>query len=255
MNHLIKIVNFYKIKKESDVKAIKYYFDMIDKNYFIYHSRIVKTSNFYFIFFKKTLKKINYCPICIDNIYNNKYLKIIPIYLYNRYFFIQPSYKQYINMHLVIIDLIHIPHEINENTINYLFSFIEQFPSFFICANTNLKNIGGSVNEHLHYQAGISDMPLFHKDASLIEDDIYLVDWYLTTYLIKSSDKELIKEKYNHLLSKHQDEFTSFNPILFSRNEIYYLYLILRCAEEINQHLVYKDFKEGKQLKIYIWNS
>ena len=169
----------------------------------------------------------------------------MPIYLYDRFFYIQPSNKQYVSNHIVIIDLIHTKHKIDNNTIHYFISFLDEFPSLIICANTDLEGIGGSILEHLHYQAGIFDMPVFHKDASMIEDDIYLVDWYLTTYLIKSPDKQIIQEKYEYLLEKYQNEVTSFNPILFLRNDEYYLYLILRCAEEINIHNEFKDFKVG----------
>ena len=245
MNHLIKIINFYKYKKESDKKAIKYLFELIDENYYIKPTRTLKALDFSFIFFpKKTTNKIG-CPLCLENIYTNKHLKIMPIYLYDRFFYVQPSNKQYVSNHLVIIDLIHTPHKIDNNTINYFLSFVDEFPSFLICANTHLEGIGGSIIEHLHYQAGMFDMPIFHKDASMIEDDIYLVDWYLTTYLIKSPDKQIIQEKYEYLLEKYQNEVTSFNPILFLRNDEYYLYLILRCAEEINIHNEFKDFKVG----------
>lgn len=245
MNHLINVVNFYKIKKENDKKAINYFYNLINENYFSKSTRSIKCQDFSFIFFAKKNNVKNGCPLCIDNIYKNEYLRFIPIYLYDRFFIIQPSFKQYINNHIVIIDLIHIPHKIDNKTIDYFLSFIKQFPSFFICANNHLENIGGSVNEHLHYQAGIYDMPIFHKDAALIEDDIYEVEWYLKTFLIKSNNAEVIKEKYLYLLDKYQNEATSFNPVLFIRNEIYHLYMILRCAEEINIHNEYKDFKIG----------
>lgn len=245
MNHLIKVVNFYKIRKENDKKAINYFFDLISENYFLKSTRTIKFQDFSFIFFSKKNIIKNGCPLCVDNIYKNQNLKVMPIYLYDRFFIIQPSYKQYITSHIVIIDLIHIPHKIDNNTINYFISFVKLFPSYFICANNHLDKIGGSVNEHLHYQAGIYDMPIFHKDAVLVEDDIYEVEWYLTTFLIKSESEEIIKEKYLYLLEKYQNEVTSFNPILFIRGNIYYLYMILRCAEEINIHDEYKDFKVG----------
>ena len=245
MNHLIKIVNFYKLKKDCDIKAIKYFFDLFDEAYYIKQSRTLKSLDFNFVFFPKKITNKLGCPLCLDNIYSNKFLKIIPIYLYDRYFYIQPSNKQYISNHIVIIDLFHIPHKIDNITINYFLSFLDEFPSFMICSNTNLNGIGGSINDHLHYQAGIADMPLFHKDATMYEDEIYLVDWYLTTFLIKSDDKQIIKEKYEYLINKHQNEATSFNPVLFIRDNVYYLYMILRCAEEINIHNEYTNFKIG----------
>lgn len=245
MNHLIKVVNFYKIKKENDQKAVKYFFELINQDYYIKPTRSIKCQDFSFIFFPKTNNKLMNCPLCLENIYTNKHLKLMPIFLYDRFFLIQPSYKQYVNNHLVIVDLIHTPHKIDEKTINYFISFIDEFPSFIICSNTELSGISGSVNSHLHYQVGIFDMPIFHRDATYIEEELYNVDWYLETFLIKNTDKEIIKEKYLYLLNKYKNEATSFNPILFVRDKVYYLYLIIRCAEEINIHNQYKDFKVG----------
>ena len=245
MNHLINVVNFYKLKKENDKKAIKYFFSLVDDNYYIKPTRSIKCMNFSFIFFAKTNRKKTKCPLCFENIYENQFLKLMPIYLHNRLFIIQPSYKQYVENHLVVIDLVHTPHTIDKNTIDYFISFIKQFPSYIICANTNIDKIGGSILEHLHYQVGIFDMPIFHKDAIEIDDDIYEINWYLKTFLVKNCDYLIIKEKYLYLLEKFQNEATSFNPILFIRDGIYHLYMILRCAEEINIHNEYKTFKVG----------
>jgi len=245
MKELIKIINFYKERKISDIKCISSFIEGIDINYYTKPTRTIKTNDFIFTLFAKKINTNRNCPLCFENIYTNKYLKIIPIKLQNRYFFIQPSPKQYVSNHLVIIDFVHTSLIIDDKTIMYFYDFIKQFPSFTITSNNNLEGIGGSIREHIHYQAGIMDMPIFHRDATYYEDDIYLVDWYLTTFLIKSDDITLINEKYLYILKKYQNEVTSFNPVMFIRNEIIHLYLIVRCAEEINIHNEYKWFKEG----------
>jgi hypothetical protein len=245
MNNLIKVVQFYKIKNSNGFNAIESFFCDVDEKYYIKPTRAIKTCEFSFIFFAKTNKKNLSCPICFENIYTNNLLKIMPLWINKRLFFIQPSIKQYVKYHLVIIDFTHHEMSIDKNTILNFYDFLKQFPTLTICSNTNLEGIGGSINSHLHYQAGVMDMPIFHKDAELIEDDIYLVDWYLTTFLIKDNDIIKINEKYLYLLDKYQNEATSFNPVMFFRNDTIYLYLILRCGEEINNHLKYVDFKQG----------
>ena len=187
MNHLINVVRFHKLKNKNSLDAINDFFTNIDEEYYIKPTRSIKTPQFNFIFFAKQNKKTNGCPLCFENIYINKYLKIMPLCLNNRFYFIQPSIKQYVKNHIVIIDFVHYDMKISEDIILTFYDFIKQFPHLVICSNTDLENIGGSINKHQHFQAGIMDMPLFHQDATLIEEDIYLVDWYLTTFLIRDA--------------------------------------------------------------------
>ena len=119
MKELIKIINFYKERKISDIKCISSFIEGIDINYYTKPTRTIKTNDFIFTLFAKKINTNKTCPLCFENIYTNKYLKIIPIKLQNRYFFIQPSPKQYVSNHLVIIDFIHTILIIDDITIMY----------------------------------------------------------------------------------------------------------------------------------------
>ena len=81
-------------------------------------------------------------------------------------------------------------------------------------------------DNHNHFEAGLIDFPLLKQDASIYYEDIYLVDWYITTFLIKDNDLSNIIEQFNYLLDKHKTATPI--TIFFKRNSKYYLYVILK---------------------------
>ena len=245
MKELLKVIQFYKLRYESDKLALDYFFSLFNNDYYIKSTRMIKTDEFNFIFFPKKKTTYQVCPLCFENIYLNPNLKIMPILLNNRYYFIQPSIKQYVKNHLVIIDFTHKKMAIDNTIIISFYQFLKLFPSLVICSNCELEGIGGSILNHQHFQAGCIDSQLFKRDAELMDNEIYEVDWYLETYLIKNVDINIVNEKYLYLLEKCQNEATSFNPVMFIRDDVIYLYLIKRCKEEINIHKEYTSFKEG----------
>ena len=110
--------------------------------------------------------------------------------------------------------------------------FIKLFPSFMIIY---------FEDNHNHFEAGLIDFPLLKQDASIYYEDIYLVDWYITTFLIKDNDLSNIIEQFNYLLDKHKTATPI--TIFFKRNSKYYLYVILKKYQLFQLHVLKKDVK------------
>ena len=122
------------------------------------------------------------CPYCFKNIYNN-YLTYIPLHLNDCHFYLKPSKLQIFNNHFEINDLIHERVQISDKTFIMMREFITLFPSFMIIY---------TESEHHRFVAGLIDSTILQQDASIYLEDIYLVDWYITTFLIKDYNFENI---------------------------------------------------------------
>lgn len=243
MSKITIIKNFYQQKKTSLEIALQNYFASIDKNYFIPAIRKISSKEINLIIFPRQSKKnISFCPICLDNIYRNQYLRVIPIYLYDRYFFLQPSPKQYVKYHLVIIDLFHVPQAVNPKTIDYFAAFLKHFPKMFIATNCTLKKGGASILNHLHYQAGLDNLPVFNCDATQINGNLYRLEYLTPLYFIKDDDIENIKKTFLQIWQQNNSIDNSFNLIMRKINNTFWLYLALRNENATNN---YEDFKKG----------
>ena len=211
MNHLLKVIRFYKNLKTSDALAAENYLD----NLSILNNPIktITAKDFHFLYFNEH-KIYEDCCHCFNNIYNYPEVDYIPIKIKDRHFFIFPSINQIFKNHLLINDFIHLNNTCL-NHIYYMKDILKLFTSSMILySNTN----------HNHYEIGVIESPIFHKDATLIKDEIYKVDWYLPTFLIKDKDIETITENYHTLLKNDKDNNKIL--ILLNRNNKFYLYII-----------------------------
>ena len=245
MNNIINCYKFNKLLLENDKKAIDFFYSITDNSYFIKPIGKKYTEDLSFIYFKKSEIKVEYCSLCICKLnYDNKF-KVMPIYFNNKYFLLSFSNKQYVLNHLVVASLEHKKQTIDLITIKDFLEFTNLMPSFVICANTDLKNCGASIKNHLHYQIGLIKAPLFLADATEIEENLYQVNWYLKTFLIKTKDKDILLSLAEKLFNEYKSEYYSFNPIMYKRSDSYYLYLICRSNKDEYIAKEYEWFKKG----------
>ena len=80
--------------------------------------------------------------------------RIIPVTLDGDSYFLQYSPYVYYNEHCIVFDGNHVPMKISEKGFRRLFSFIKQFPHYFIGSNSDLPISGGSILTHEHFQGG-----------------------------------------------------------------------------------------------------
>jgi len=80
--------------------------------------------------------------------------RIIPVTLDGDGYFLQYSPYVYYNEHCIVFDGRHVPMKISEKGFRRLFSFVKQFPHYFIGSNSDLPISGGSILTHEHFQGG-----------------------------------------------------------------------------------------------------
>ena len=218
MNHLLNIIKFYKLFKNNYLEAITNYLSKTNTKKPI---KIIKTNDFNILYFDN-LFIIDECAFCFKNVYSFNEVSYIPIEINNTHFFLIPSVNQIFNNHLLINDFIHKESTI-ENQINNMKKILDLFPSlitFYYHSN------------HNHFELGEINCPLFNKDATLFKDEIYKVEWYLPTFLIKNNDINVLNINLNILNNTYKNYKQIL--ILFNRFDKYYLYVIYQTNDKLN---------------------
>ena len=66
----------------------------------------------------------------------------------------------YYNEHCIVMNARHTPMVIDRGVFDKLFSFVEQFPHYFLGSNADLPIVGGSILSHEHFQGGHHTFPM-----------------------------------------------------------------------------------------------
>lgn len=178
-------------------------------------------------------------------------IRMVPVTLNNNQWFLQLSPYVYYENHIILFNKNHSPMKIDGSTLDNLVSFVDQYPSFFLGSNADLPIVGGSILSHEHYQGGTHILPVMkakprfeYYDVNHTDCKIYYLDWFNSTFLVESKNKETLKEIYEKILNTWNDfsleklgiiaktgetRHNTITPILRKENEVYKLYLILRC--------------------------
>ena len=101
-------------------------------------------------------------------------LRLIPMKLRGRDWYLQYSPYSYYNEHCIVLGEEHVPMRISRDTFENLFAFIHLFPHYFLGSNADLPIVGGSILSHDHYQGG---RYVFAMDKAPIER------WYKTPHI------------------------------------------------------------------------
>lgn len=108
------------------------------------------------------------CMLCVENPgyagRNNfparQNHRIVPVTLAGDPWFFQYSPYLYYPEHCIIFNSKHVPMKISRGTFERLFSFVEQFPHYFLGSNADLPIVGGSILNHDHFQGGHYTFPM-----------------------------------------------------------------------------------------------
>lgn len=152
--------------------------------------------------------------------------RIIPVALAGDPFYLQYSPYVYFNEHCIIFHRNHIPMEMNEHTLDQIFSFVEQFPHYTCGSNADLPIVGGSILTHSHFQGGSYTFPMtrattnrsvYCPDFPNVQAGI--LNWPVSTVRLIGSDAQTVKTAAARLLHTWQswsDE--SVNIIAYTGN-------------------------------------
>lgn len=163
---------------------------------------------------------------------------------------LQYSPYVYYNEHCILFNKQHTPMKIDKAAFSKLFSFVEQFPHYFIGSNADLPIVGGSILAHEHFQGGNYefpmakapiDKPLTFKGYENINAGI--VRWPMSVIRLNGSSKNDIIDLADKILNawrSYTDEsafifaetdgepHNTITPIARMRNGNYELDLVLR---------------------------
>ena len=198
------------------------------------------------------------CQLCIENEGYEGRLdhparanhRIIPIEINGEDWGFQYSPYVYYNEHCIVFNSKHVPMKIEENTFRKMFSFIDQFPHYFIGSNADLPIVGGSILSHDHFQGGKHTFPMEKAEAIAsytvkgYEDvSVSILNWPLSVIRLSSEDKERVISLATHILNKWRgfsdeeafifaetdgEKHNTITPIGRFRDKKYELDLVLR---------------------------
>ena len=216
----------------------------------------------------KNAKQSGYpkCQLCIENEgYAGRVNhparqnhRIIPIQIQGNQWGFQYSPYVYYNEHCIVFNSQHIPMKIEHDTFEKLFSFVEQFPHYFVGSNADLPIVGGSILSHDHFQGGnyefaMAKAPVERTFEVKGFEDISagIVKWPMSVIRISHKDYHRLIELADVILEKwrgytDEDAFVfaytdgephnTITPIARKRGERYELDLVLRNNITTKEH-------------------
>lgn len=216
----------------------------------------------------KNAKQSGYpkCQLCIENEgYAGRVNhparqnhRIIPVEIQGNKWGFQYSPYVYYNEHCIVFNSQHIPMKIEHNTFEKLFSFVEQFPHYFVGSNADLPIVGGSILSHDHFQGGnyefaMAKAPVEKEFTVKGFEDIKtgIVKWPMSVIRLSHKDYHRIIELADVILAKwrgYTDEeafifaetdgepHNTITPIARKRGDSYELDLVLRNNITTEEH-------------------
>ncbi len=174
----------------------------------------------------------------------------VPVQIAGESWFFQYSPYVYYNEHCIVFNSRHVPMKIDEAAFRKLFSFITQFPHYFVGSNADLPIVGGSILSHDHFQGG---RYTFAMERAEVEEKVSfraypdiaagIVRWPMSVLRLRGKDPERVIALAVHVLGcwrGYTDEaafifaetegtpHNTITPIARRRGEDYELDLVLR---------------------------
>ena len=174
----------------------------------------------------------------------------VPIRIAGEDWFFQYSPYVYYNEHCIVFNSRHVPMKIDRVAFEKLFSFLSQFPHYFVGSNADLPIVGGSILSHDHFQGGryefaMAKAPMEEEIRFAAYPDVRagIVRWPLSVLRLRGADPEQVMNLAERVLKVwrgYSDEsvfvlaetdgvpHNTITPIGRRRGEDYELDLVLR---------------------------
>lgn len=184
--------------------------------------------------------------------------RIIPVKIDGGSWGFQYSPYVYYNEHCIVFNQEHIPMKIDKSVFRKLFSFVEQFPHYFIGSNADLPIVGGSILTHEHFQGGNYEFAM--AKAPIEQEVIFcgfeeikagIVKWPMSVIRLSGQEPERLTDLADHILTcwrGYTDEeafifaetngelHNTITPIARRRGEKFELDLVLRNNITTEEH-------------------
>ena len=187
------------------------------------------------------------CLLCVENVGYagtishpaRQNLRVMPVTVNGQPWGFQYSPYVYYNEHAIVMNTEHTPMVIDRSAFDKLFSFVEQFPHYFLGSNADLPIVGGSILAHEHFQGGHHTFPMekaekeFGFEVPGFENvDCCVVKYPMTVLRLNSENKNKICD----LAETGGEPHNTITPIARMRNGKYELDLVLRNNLTTKEH-------------------
>ena len=206
------------------------------------------------------------CLLCVENVGYagtishpaRQNLRVMPVSVNGQPWGIQYSPYVYYNEHAIVMNTEHTPMVIDRAAFDKLFSFVEQFPHYFLGSNADLPIVGGSILAHEHFQGGHHTFPMEKAEKEFgfevpgfVDVDCCVVKYPMTVLRLNSENKNQLCELAGKILAKwrgYTDEeamifaetdgepHNTITPIARMRDGRYELDLVLRNNLTTKEH-------------------
>ena len=185
-------------------------------------------------------------------------LRIIPIEICGEQWGLQYSPYVYYNEHCIVLNKRHVPMSINDAVFPKLFSFVEQFPHYFVGSNADLPIVGGSILSHEHFQGGCHVFPMERAEKELSFSvlgyenvECSVLKYPMTVLRLTGEDKDSICRLASRILEKWRaytdaeafiyaetdgERHNTVTPIARMNGKAYELDLVLRNNITTSEH-------------------
>ena len=176
--------------------------------------------------------------------------RLVPLKIAGEDWFFQYSPYVYYNEHCIVFNSKHSPMKIDRAAFEKLFSFLGQFPHYFVGSNADLPIVGGSILSHDHFQGGhyefaMAKAPIEEAVSFQEYPDVTagIVCWPMSVLRLRGADPERVIDLAERVLNcwrSYSDEsvfilsetdgvpHNTITPIGRRRGEDYELDLVLR---------------------------
>ena len=206
------------------------------------------------------------CLLCVENVGYagtishpaRQNLRVMPVTVNGQPWGFQYSPYVYYNEHAIVMNTQHTPMVIDRSAFDKLFSFVEQFPHYFLGSNADLPIVGGSILAHEHFQGGHHTFPMEKAEAEFSfevpgfeEVSCCVVRYPMTVLRLNSANKTQLCELAGRILAKWRkysdpdamifaetdgEPHNTITPIARMRNGRYELDLVLRNNLTTKEH-------------------
>lgn len=185
-------------------------------------------------------------------------LRVMPVMVNDQLWGFQYSPYVYYNEHCIVMNARHTPMVIDRGVFDKLFSFVEQFPHYFLGSNADLPIVGGSILSHEHFQGGHHTFPMekaekeFGFEVPGFDDvDCCVVKYPMTVLRLNSQNKDHLCDLAGKILAKWRtysdpaatvfaetdgEPHNTITPIARMREGRYELDLVLRNNLTTKEH-------------------
>lgn len=152
-------------------------------------------------------------------------LRIVPITINEKPWFLQYSPYVYYNEHCICFNREHTPMKIERDTFAKLLDFVHQFPHYFVGSNADLPIVGGSILAHNHFQGGhysfaMERAPIEREFTFPGFEDVSagIVNWPMSVVRIAAKERGRLIALADRILNAWR-AYTDADAVIFAETE------------------------------------